>query len=215
MSSSSCKSSTRRRSTMLQRELQRPGLVAIAVPIATAHACASGSTDGHDSSTRRPRPPDPIASVVAAPISGRAIVLLASLPAVLLVLAAWALIWQPLTRDTRARAAPREQRAALATARRRRTKSPRSREAPVAPSSRDARSDVESALARTVSRPPPSTAATTSACGSRSTRFRSTRSACLLDTLQRDARLNAVELTAAARVEPGQVRAEMTLSPPR
>jgi type II secretory pathway component PulM len=37
----------------------------------------------------------------------------------------------------------------------------------------------------------------------------------LLDALQRDARLSAVDLTAAARVEPGQVRAEMTFSPPR
>ncbi len=39
--------------------------------------------------------------------------------------------------------------------------------------------------------------------------------AALLEGLQRDARLSAVELTAAARVEPGQVRVEMTLSPPR
>jgi len=39
--------------------------------------------------------------------------------------------------------------------------------------------------------------------------------ATLLDTLQRDARLSAVDLTAAARVEPGQVRAEMTFSAPR
>jgi hypothetical protein len=39
--------------------------------------------------------------------------------------------------------------------------------------------------------------------------------ASLLEGLQRDARLSAVELTAAARVEPGQVRAEMTFSSPR
>ena len=37
----------------------------------------------------------------------------------------------------------------------------------------------------------------------------------LLEALQRDARLNAVDLTAAARVEPGQVRAEMTFSSAR
>lgn len=35
----------------------------------------------------------------------------------------------------------------------------------------------------------------------------------LLDALQRDARLRAVDLTVAGRVEPGQVRAEITLAP--
>jgi type II secretory pathway component PulM len=35
----------------------------------------------------------------------------------------------------------------------------------------------------------------------------------LLEALQRDARLRAVDLAATARVEPGQVRVELTLSP--
>ena len=34
----------------------------------------------------------------------------------------------------------------------------------------------------------------------------------LLDTLQRDAKLRAVEATITARVEPGNVRAELTLA---
>ena len=36
--------------------------------------------------------------------------------------------------------------------------------------------------------------------------------AAFLDALQRDARLRAVELVATARVEPGQVRADVTLA---
>jgi general secretion pathway protein M len=133
-----------------------------------------------------------------------------------LVLFAWVLIWQPLTRDTeRLERRLIEQRAALATARRQADEIAALAQSTVDPSPRDARSDVESALARQglkaaaidrgddqrlrVTLDAVSFAALTS----------------LLGTLQHDARLNAVDLTAAARVEPGQVRAEMTFSSAR
>ena len=95
------------------------------------------------------------------------------------------------------------------------TRSPRFREARIEPAPRDARADVEAALARQGLK------ATAIERGD-DQRLRVTLDAVsfdalvtLLDTLQRDARLSAVDVTAAARVEPGQVRAEMTFASPR
>jgi type II secretory pathway component PulM len=133
-----------------------------------------------------------------------------------LALVAWVLIWQPLTRDTeRLERRLIEQRATLATARRQADEITALARSAVEPSPRDARSAVESALARQGLK------ATAVERGD-DQRLRATLDAVsfdalasLLEALQRDARLNAVDLTAAARVEPGQVRAEMTFSSAR
>jgi type II secretory pathway component PulM len=131
-------------------------------------------------------------------------------------LVAWALLWQPLTRDTeRLERRLVEQRASLATARRQADEIAALARSTVELSPRDARSDVESALARQGLK-------ATAIERSDDQRLRVTLDAVsfdalatLLEGLQRDARLSAVDLTAAARVEPGQVRAEMTFSFPR
>jgi type II secretory pathway component PulM len=133
-----------------------------------------------------------------------------------LVLVAWLLIWQPLTRETeRLERRLMEQRAALATARRQADEIATLARSAVEPSPRDARADVESTLARQGLK-------ATAIDRGEDQRLRVTLDAVsfealtrLLEALQRDARLNAVDLTAAARVEPGQVRAEMTFSSAR
>ena len=133
-----------------------------------------------------------------------------------LVLVAWLLIWQPLTSETeRLERRLMEQRAALATARRQADELAALARSTVEPSRRDARADVESALARQGLK-------ATAIDRGEDQRLRVTLDAVsfealtrLLEALQRDARLNAVDLTAAARVEPGQVRAEMTVAPAR
>ena len=135
---------------------------------------------------------------------------------IVLGLAAWALIWQPLTRDTeRLERRLVEQRATLATARRQADEIAALARRTVEPSPRDARADVESALARQGLK-------ATAIDRSDDQRLRVTFDAVsfdalasVLEALQRDARLSAVDITAAARVEPGQVRAEMTFSSAR
>jgi type II secretory pathway component PulM len=132
------------------------------------------------------------------------------------VLVAWLLIWQPLTRETeRLERRLMEQRAALATARRQADEIAALARSAAEPSPRDARADVESALARQGLK-------ATAIDRGEDQRLRVTLDAVsfealtrLLEALQRDARLNAVDLTAAARVEPGQARAEMTFSSAR
>jgi type II secretory pathway component PulM len=132
------------------------------------------------------------------------------------VLAAWVLIWQPLTRDTeRLERRLAEQRATLVAARRQTDEIATLARRTVETSPRDARADVESALARQGLK-------ATAIDRTDDQRLRITLDSVsfdalstLLDALQRDARLSAVDLTAAARVEPGQVRAEMTFASPR
>ncbi len=133
-----------------------------------------------------------------------------------LVLVAWLLVWQPLTSETeRLERRLMEQRAALATARHQADEIAALARSAVEPLPRDARADVESALARQGLK-------ATAIDRGEDQRLRVTLDAVsfealtrLLEALQRDARLNAVDLTAAARVEPGQVRAEMTVAPAR
>jgi type II secretory pathway component PulM len=133
-----------------------------------------------------------------------------------LVLAAWMLVWLPLTGDAeRLERRLVEQRATLDTARRQADEIAALARNAAAPSARDARADVEAALARQGLK------ATAIERGD-DQRLRVTLDsvsfdalASLLDSLQRDARLSVVDLTAAARVEPGQARAEMTFSSPR
>ncbi len=136
--------------------------------------------------------------------------------AVVFGLVAWALIWQPMSRDTeRLERRLVEQRAALATARRQTDEIAALSRNTVAPPARDAKSDIEAALSRQGIK---AIALDRGDDG----RLRVTLDAvtfdvvaALLDALQRDARLTAVELTAAGRVEPGQVRGEMTFLPAR
>lgn len=135
---------------------------------------------------------------------------------VVLGLVAWVLVWQPLTRDTeRLERRLVEQRASLAIARRQADEIAALARNTVEPTPRDARADVESALARQGLK------ASAIERGD-DQRLRVTLDgvsfdvlATLLDGLQRDARLSVVDLTAAARVEPGQVRAEMMFALPR
>jgi type II secretory pathway component PulM len=133
-----------------------------------------------------------------------------------IVLIAWALIWQPLTRDIeRLERRVVEQRTALVTARRQADEIAALARRTVEPAPRDARADVDSALARQGLK-------ATAIDRGDDQRLRVTLDAVsfevlasLLEALQRDARLSAADVTATARVEPGQVRAEMTLASPR
>lgn len=136
--------------------------------------------------------------------------------AILLGLLAWALLWLPLSRDTeRLERRWVEQRATLATARRQADEISALARNTVDPQTRDAKADLDAALARLGIKP---IAVDRGDDG----RLRVTLDAMsfdalssLLDALQREARLTAVEVTAAARVEPGLVRAEMTFLPAR
>lgn len=136
---------------------------------------------------------------------------------VLLVLGAllWILIWQPMQRDiARMTHVLSVDRAALVEARRKANDIATLARAPAtAPAQRDARSDLDTALARAGIK----AGAIDRGEGER---LRTTIDSvsfdalvALLDALQRDAHLRAVELTVTGRVESGQVRAELTLAP--
>jgi type II secretory pathway component PulM len=126
----------------------------------------------------------------------------------------WAVLWQPLTRDASAlRGARTADAAALAQARaivdemRDLAKAP----APSAPP--DARADLERILLQRDLRP------AVTQLEWREGRARVVFTAVAydalivaLETLQREARLRPVEATLTARVEPGMVRAELTLA---
>jgi type II secretory pathway component PulM len=127
---------------------------------------------------------------------------------------AWLALWQPMQRDTeRLTRQLATQRATLVDARRRAEDIVTLSRNTGVPTPRDARADLDAALARQ---------------GIKATgieridndRLRVMFDAVgfdalppLLEALQRDARLRAVDLTATARIEPGQVRVELTLSP--
>lgn len=139
---------------------------------------------------------------------------LAVVATVVIVAIAWLALWQPMQVDTdRLTRQLAAQRATLVEARRRADDIATQSRNTAPQASRDARADLDAALARQ---------------GIKATgieridndRLRLTFDALsfdvlpsLLETLQRDARLRAVDLTATARVEPGQVRVELTLSP--
>jgi type II secretory pathway component PulM len=126
----------------------------------------------------------------------------------------WWLAWQPLQRDserlTRELVA---QRAALAEAHREADEiAGLARSAPTPPAG-DARTAIESALSRQGLKPSGSVERLDAE------RWHVTFDAIafdalssLLDTLQRDAGVRAAEVSATGRVEPGQVRAEVTLT---
>jgi type II secretory pathway component PulM len=128
---------------------------------------------------------------------------------------AWLVVWQPLARDTDSLARQIESdRATLADARLRADEiAGLARSAPSV-----ATADPRAALDPVLAQQNLKTAATTIERID-SERIRLTFDTIgfdaltvFLDALQRDARLRAVELVATARVEPGQVRADVTLA---
>jgi len=146
--------------------------------------------------------------------SGReriALVLVGSVVALALL---WWLAWQPLQRDSeRLTRELVQQRAMLADARRQSDEiAGLARNAPSAPAG-DARAAIDSALARQGLKP---SGAIERIEGER---WRMTFDAIgfdalasLLDTLQREAGVRAAEVSVTGRVEPGQVRADVTLA---
>jgi general secretion pathway protein M len=127
----------------------------------------------------------------------------------------WLVAWQPLTRDTERLARQVAiDRAALAAARLRSDEiAGLAGKAPSQPAT-DPRSALDGVLAQRDLK-----TAATAIERIDNERIRVTFGAIafdaltgFLDALQRDARLRAVELVATARVEPGQVRADVTLS---
>jgi type II secretory pathway component PulM len=132
----------------------------------------------------------------------------------LVVLAlAWLLAWEPMQRDIeRMQRTLVAQRATLAEARRQADDAAALARAPVAPPTSDARADLDAVLARQSLKP-------SSIERTDSDRLRVTFDTisfdalvALLDSVQRDARLRTVELAASGRVEPGQVRADVTFA---
>jgi len=132
-----------------------------------------------------------------------------------LALAAWWLVWQPLQRDaaTMRSAAPREA-AALSEGRRAAEEIAGLARTSVAAPSGDPRGVLERILAQRGLR----TAVTQLDWQDGRARVVFTSVAfdplvAALETLQRDGRLRIVEAVITARVEPGSVRAEITLAP--
>jgi type II secretory pathway component PulM len=133
--------------------------------------------------------------------------------AIALTAFAWWALWEPLQRDVERQARYLvAQRAVLAEARRQADDIASLSRNTNPPLPRDARADLDTALSRHGLKP-----ATVDRVDDE--RLRLTFDAIgfdtlstLLESLQRDARLRAVELTSTARVEPGQVRADVVLS---
>ena len=141
--------------------------------------------------------------------------LLAAAAAIAALAVAWLVVWQPLARVTdRLDRQIETDRAMLADARRRADEiAGLARNAPsVAPA--EPRAALDAALTQQNLK-----SAATTIERIDNERIRLTFDAigfdaltAFLDSLQRDARLRAVELVATARVEPGQVRADVTLA---
>jgi type II secretory pathway component PulM len=136
-------------------------------------------------------------------------VALAAMAALLL----WLLLLRPMQRDTEILARQlASARASLAEAKRQADDIATLARSPPATAPRDARADLDAALAKAGVKP-------IAIDRTDSQRLRVTFDAIAFDTLtallvalQRDAHLRSVELTATGRVEPGLVRAELTLT---
>jgi len=142
----------------------------------------------------------------------RSVILAAGL--IVSVAVAWIAVWQPLQRDTvRLQRQVTAQRAALAEAQRQAGEIASLARASVPEPSGDLRADVNAALSKQQPRLVPAAIEPVERAGLRVTfeslSFESL--VALLDTLQRDVRVRATDLSTTARVEPGQVRAEITL----
>jgi type II secretory pathway component PulM len=146
--------------------------------------------------------------------SGRERIVMAILGVIAALVLLWLFVWQPLQRDSERLARELvDQRAALTDARRQADEiAGLARNAP-APPSGEARAAIDGALASQGLKPVGSVDRLDGE------RWRVTFDAItfdaltsLLDRLQRDAGLRAAEVSVTARVEPGQVRAEVTLA---
>ena len=141
--------------------------------------------------------------------------LLASVAGLAVVAIVWLLVWQPLTRDSaRLERQLAAQRVTLAEARRQADDIAGLARLAPASIARDPRGEVDAALTRQGLK------GAVTAIERTDERVRLTFDSiafdaltALLETLQRDAKLRALELSVAARVEPGMVRAEVTLGP--
>jgi type II secretory pathway component PulM len=135
--------------------------------------------------------------------------------ALVLALAAWALLWQPMVRGaaTMRAAVPRDA-AALAEGRRQVEEIAGLARAPAVPRSEEPRAALERILAGSGLRP------AVTQLDWQDGRARIVfavvafdRLVGVLEALQREGRLRVVEAVVTARVEPGSVRAEITLAP--
>ena len=162
---------------------------------------------------RSPRGPSPAARWMGtrSPAERRvAVLLLVAVAAALF----WATLWLPLTRDIAAlRLARATNAAALAEARDRAKEASELSRTSSAVAMPEPRDDLDRVLAQLGFRP------TVTSLEWREGRAHVVFAAInfdslvnLLETLQRDAKLRAVEATITARVEPGNVRAELTLA---
>jgi general secretion pathway protein M len=147
--------------------------------------------------------------------SRREQIVLASSAGVLALALAWLFVWRPLVLDSdRLTRQLASDRATLAEARRQADEiAGLARNAPAAPAG-DARAALDSVLIQQGLKN-----AATSVERSDDGRIRLTFDSigfdaltAFLDALQRDAQLRAVEVVATARVEPGQIRADITLA---
>jgi type II secretory pathway component PulM len=143
----------------------------------------------------------------------RSVIVIAT--AIVAVLLLWAIVWEPLQRDSERLARHlAEQRSALLVARRQADAiAGLARNAP-ATGTREARAAIEAALARQTLK---STAGPIERIDDEHWRLSFGGVAfdaltALLESLQRDSGLRAAEVSATARVEPGQVRADVTLT---
>jgi general secretion pathway protein M len=127
----------------------------------------------------------------------------------------WSFVWQPLVRDTeRLSRALADGRAALAEARRQSDEiAGLARNAPAAPAG-DARTAIDGAMSKQGFKPAGNGIERVG-----DQRWRATLDAIsfnslttFIDALQRDAGVRATEVSVTARVEPGQVRADVTLA---
>jgi type II secretory pathway component PulM len=141
-------------------------------------------------------------------------VLLSCAGAVVIAAVAWLALWQPMRQDSdRLVRQVAAQRTALATARVQADDIAGLSRNTAALAPRDARADLDAALAQQGLK-------ATTIDRTEGERWRVNFDAIafeallkLVETLQRDAHLRAVDLTSTARVEPGQVRAELVLAP--
>jgi type II secretory pathway component PulM len=138
----------------------------------------------------------------------------ATLAAIVIAAVAWLLVWQPMQRDTER--LTRElgvERASLVDARRQADDiAALARNSP-APTPRETKSDLDAALARAGVKPIAIDRVDNDRLRVVIDNIGFDTLVRLLDALQRDARLRAVDLTVTGRVEPGQVRAEVTVAP--
>jgi general secretion pathway protein M len=146
--------------------------------------------------------------------SGRERIVLVLVGGIVALALLWWLAWQPLQRDSeRLTRELVQQRATLADARRQADEIAGLARNALAPPAGDARAAIDGALARQGLKP------SGSIDHIEGERWRMVFDAiafdaltALLDTLQRDAGVRATEVSVTGRVEPGQVRAEITLA---